>query len=630
MEERILEIVLKARDEASKEIQNVGKEAGGLANLLAGSFKNAAILSGAALAGIAVEAVRSVGAFEESQAAVAQLETVLKSTRNAAGLYKDDLIEQASALERVTSYSDEAIIGTENLLLTFTNIKGTIFQQALPAVLDMSQALGQDLKSSSIQLGKALNDPIQGITALRRVGVSFTDSQQDMIKSLVESGKTIDAQKMILKEIQTEFGGSAEAAGKTFAGSVTRLKNQINNLEESLGGMIVNALQPFIDKASNVATVLVEFFNGAKSLDDVTKSLKENFGGFGEVLGNIITFFATHREAVIALAGAIGGFLAIALIAAGVAMASFIGLSLPVIGIAMLIGAAAALLIANWGNISGFFINLWNSIVAKFNEAKQFIIDILTAIWTVVGPILQSIFDTFSTIFNAIWAVVSYVFNFIWTLIQFYFYLYLAEIQLVLGLIQAVWNAIWGAIGPYVTAIWEGIKNIISGAINGVKTIITTVLTAISQIWENSWKAKYDTVVSWFTKIHNYISDAVNKVKGFFQDLANSITNILSNIHIPTLHISTETKEVMGQKIQVPKLGWYEQGGFVPETMLAVLHKGEFVLSKNMLAGNQPAPIPGNSYSTPISIGPVYVSDSGDVDTLAQRLAFFMQTSGNL
>jgi hypothetical protein len=630
MEERILEIVLKARDEASKEIQNVGKEAGGLANLLAGSFKNAAILSGAALAGLAVEAVRSVGAFEESQAAVSQLEAVLHSTGGVAGVTKDAAIALASSLEKVTSYSDEAVIGAENLLLTFTNIGKNQFPQATQTVLDMSTALGQDLKSSAIQLGKALQDPILGVTALRRVGVNFNEQQQEVIKNLVASGHQLDAQKMILKELQTEFGGSAEAAGKTFGGSVARLKNQINNLEESLGKMIVNALQPFIEKAANVATVLVDFFNGAKSLDDVTKSLKENFGGFGEVLGNIIVFFATHREAVIALAGAIGGFLAIALIAAGVAMASFIGLSLPVIGIAMLIGAAAALLIANWGGISGFFTNLWNSIVAKFNEAKQFIIDVLTAIWTVVGPILQSIFDTFSTIFNAIWAVVSYVFNFIWTLIQFYFYIYLAEIQLVLGLIQAIWNAIWGAIGPYVTTIWEGIKNIISGAINGVKTIISSVLTAISQIWENSWKEKYETVVSWFTKIHNYISDAVNKVKGFFQDLANSITKILTNIHIPTLHIETETKEIMGQKVQVPKLGWYEQGGFVPETMLAVLHKGEFVLSKDMLAGNQAAPIPGNSYNNPISIGPVYVSDSGDVDTLAQRLAFFMQTSGNL
>ena len=75
----------------------------------------------------------------------------------------------------------------------------------------MSPVLGTDASGSAIQLGKALNDPIKGITALTRVGVTFTEQQKDQITTLVESGKTIDAQKIILGELQKEFGGSAEA-----------------------------------------------------------------------------------------------------------------------------------------------------------------------------------------------------------------------------------------------------------------------------------------------------------------------------------------------------------------------------------------------------------------------------------
>jgi hypothetical protein len=99
----------------------------------------------------------------------------------------------------------------------------------------MSAALGQDLQGSIIMIGKALNDPIQGVTALRRVGVSFTQSQMEMIQSLVDSNQTLEAQKLILGELQTEFGGAAEAMGDTFTGQVNKLKVAFGNLGEAIG-----------------------------------------------------------------------------------------------------------------------------------------------------------------------------------------------------------------------------------------------------------------------------------------------------------------------------------------------------------------------------------------------------------
>ena len=417
--ERILEIVLKARDEASAEIQKVGKSAGGVANLLAGSFKNAAIVSGAALAGITVEAFRAIDAFQESEATLAQLDAVLTSTAGAAGVTRDEVINLASSLEQVSTFSDEAVIGAENMLLTFTSIGKEVFPQATKTVLDMSTALGQDLKSSSIQLGKALNDPINGVTALRRVGVQFNDAQQEQIKTLVESGKLLDAQKMILKELQVEFGGSAEAAGKTFGGQLTILKNTINNIEESLGELLVNALKPLIGSLTEVAFDIQGVIEGTITLDEFAAKLKENFGLFGDILGKLITFFATNKDALIALAGAISGFLLIAIFAATAAMISFIGLSAPVIGIALAIGAVGGLLIAHWSEVQTFFTNLWAAIVEKFNTAKTFIETIITNLRDTVSPIVQTIVDHFTMQFNLIANIVSYVFNFVWIIVQY-------------------------------------------------------------------------------------------------------------------------------------------------------------------------------------------------------------------
>lgn len=193
----------------------------------------------------------SVEAYKESENVQAQLKTVLDSTHNAAGVHIDDLNEQAKALQKLTRYSDEAIGEAQGLLLTFTEIKGPVVKEATETVLNMSTALGQDLKSSSIQLGKALNDPITGITALRRVGVNFNDSQKETIKHLVETGQKAKAQAVILKELQTEFGGSAVAAGKTFAGSMDILKNQVNDVQESLGKVVIDGITPFVGASAN-------------------------------------------------------------------------------------------------------------------------------------------------------------------------------------------------------------------------------------------------------------------------------------------------------------------------------------------------------------------------------------------
>lgn len=222
----------------------------------------AAVAVGQAAFNITKDAIGSVIGFlgssvksaNDSENAIAQLVATLKSTHSAAGLTNDELVNMASALQKVTTFSDEAVLGAENLLLTFTNVKGQVFKDSVPLILDMSQALGQDLKSSSIQLGKALNDPIKGITALSRVGVSFTSQQKDQISAMVSAGKTADAQRVILKELTTEFGGSAKAAGKTFAGSLAILKNQMDDVKESIGGAIVKGITPFISKAAEFAS----------------------------------------------------------------------------------------------------------------------------------------------------------------------------------------------------------------------------------------------------------------------------------------------------------------------------------------------------------------------------------------
>jgi len=215
----------------------------------------------------------AIAQASEHEKVMAQTEAVIKSTGGAAGFTADEIESMAHSFQNTTAFSDDAVQSMQNVLLTFTSLKGDVVPQATQAILDMSTALGQDLNSTAIQVGKALQDPINGITALRRVGVNFSESQREVIKSLVETGQTAKAQALILKELNTEFGGSAAAAANTYAGRLAQAKNAVDDLAEAIG----NQLIPPLTEAAKAMTLLL---TGNEQIDAAvrqhTKSVQES------------------------------------------------------------------------------------------------------------------------------------------------------------------------------------------------------------------------------------------------------------------------------------------------------------------------------------------------------------------
>jgi phage-related protein len=213
--------------------------------------KAGALAAGAAGVGALIYTVKTgIGEWEQSQKVTAQTEAVIKSTGKAAGVTTKQVQDLAGSIMKKTGIDDEAVQSGENLLLTFTNIRNEtgknndIFTQATRIMTDMSVALGQDMKTSAIQLGKALNDPVKGMSALRRVGVSFTQAQQDQVKAMVAAGDQMGAQKLILRELTKEFGGSAEAVGKTLPGQLAIVRESFNNFAGDLVGKTI----PYIEQ----------------------------------------------------------------------------------------------------------------------------------------------------------------------------------------------------------------------------------------------------------------------------------------------------------------------------------------------------------------------------------------------
>lgn len=189
-----------------------------------------------------------VDGLVEAERRSAQTAAVLKSTGEAAHVSAEGVTTLVTQLRDLSGVSGGTIRDGANMLLTFTRVRNEvglgndIFTQATRSALDMSVAMGEDMKSSSMRLGKALNDPISGLTALRRVGVQFTDTQKTMIQGFVESGDMASAQKVILHELATEFGGSAAAFGETTAGQMEKAKNAFSVVKMELAAGLAPAL----------------------------------------------------------------------------------------------------------------------------------------------------------------------------------------------------------------------------------------------------------------------------------------------------------------------------------------------------------------------------------------------------
>jgi hypothetical protein len=210
--------------------------------------------------------------MQDSAKVSAQTEAVLKSTGGTANVTAGHIDKLASSLLKKSGIDDEVIKSGENMLLTFTNIRNEagkgndVFDQATKTLVDMAVALGKDPKTAAIQLGKALQDPIKGISALHRVGVQFTDGQKAQIKAMVDAGDRMGAQKVILKELNKEFGGSAEAAGKTLPGQLSRLSETFKNLAASVTEAMIPSLLAVVGPLQTVAQYLADHQKVAQAL----------------------------------------------------------------------------------------------------------------------------------------------------------------------------------------------------------------------------------------------------------------------------------------------------------------------------------------------------------------------------
>lgn len=241
----------------------------------------AGVVSIRAFTGMLSNSISEAVAAREAQA---DLAATLKSTGFAAGVTQEELNKMANSLQAVTNFEDDAITKSQAMLLTFTKIGKDIFPEATEATLNMAQKFKTDASQAAIQLGKALNDPIGGVTALRRVGVMLTDQQEAQIKTMVKAGDVAAAQRVILAELSTEFGGLARAS----ADPLKQFQNQLSNVQEDLG----TALLPALDSAAKAIGKIIEEGNKTGELQSAFMVIGDAADLAAKAIGGVVSILA--------------------------------------------------------------------------------------------------------------------------------------------------------------------------------------------------------------------------------------------------------------------------------------------------------------------------------------------------
>jgi hypothetical protein len=409
-QETILKIIIDAENKTNavfKEVNGKIKEHEKNLKDVTEMSRGLAVAGGVAFGAIAFGVTKMVEASQESAKVQAQLGSVLKSTGGIAGITASKAIELSQALQKQTTYGDEAILSAENMLLTFTNIKDNIFPDATKIVLDMSTALGQDLQSSAMQVGKALQDPIMGVTALRRVGVNFSESQVEVIKALVETGKTAEAQAMIMKELNAEFGGSASAQTETYAGKLKMLNERIGDIYESIGNSLLPILNELLNKINPIITKIGEWI-------EKNPELNKNIIIIAGAIAGLVTVIGILGLAIPPIIIGFNGII-VACSALGTALVFLatnpIGIVIVAIGLLI---AGGVLLYQNWDIVKSKLIEIWDKIVSVFKISINIIVGIVATAFSLIGIDIKQVMGdiviiirTSLTIIQTIWKGVT-------------------------------------------------------------------------------------------------------------------------------------------------------------------------------------------------------------------------------
>jgi phage-related minor tail protein len=461
------------------------------------------------------------------------------------------LQDYATAQMKMTGIDDDVIKTAQAKLLTFKNLAssagemGGMFDRATAVSADMAAVFGGDASSNAVLLGKALNDPVKGLASLSRVGVQFTEDQKELIKGMVESGDVAGAQTLIMKELETQVGGTAEASAT--AGEI--MKAKFDDAVQSLGTTLMPVFEGIVGFIADTFVPAME--NGAAGV-------KAFLGWFGDNQGWLVPVLSGIGGALLGLATYTTAMGIAASIAAAGGLPAIIGatwawtaalLANPITWIILGIGALVAAIVAlamNWEAVTAWVHEVWGSFVSWLTDGLNSLASWWDGLWS---GIATALYDT-------------------WTSITTWFE---SAVSAVLTWFRNNWQNILGFItGPIGMAIsW------ISGNWAEIVDFFESALKNIGKWFSDTFEGIGEVVRTIFGNIVGFVKAPLNAI-------ISAINSAIRGINSLKIDVPDWVPGIGGQKwgFSIPTIPALAKGGFVTSPTTALIgEKGPEVVT---------------------------------------------------
>lgn len=517
----------KAAADTGKKVQGAGSKFAGIAKGVATGFAVGAVLS---------FGKSSVKAAEESAVASEKLASTMRGAGDATGKAAAAAEKYAGKLSKQTGIDDEVVMGGQAILATFHSVSGEagrtagIFDRATAAGADLAAAGFGSIESNAVQLGKALEDPTKGMTALAKSGVTFTAQQKAQIVAMQKSGNLLGAQKIVLGAVEGQVKGTAAAT----ATSSAKMATAFGNFQEAIGAVLLPIISKLMDSLSGVFAFITA--NSGWLVPIVLA-----------VTGLAVAFLAISKAIAITKAAIEGVTLVWRLLNLAFA-ASPIGL------IVIAILAVIAILVLLYLKVAWFR----NAVNAAFNA----VLGVAKYVWNAILTVIQFVWNWLKRNWPLVLGILTGPIGLAVVLIIRYWDQITGGLKKVLGWFQTGWSAAYNAvIKPILDAVgWieRAFGDMISW-LGGVPGAIGRALAGV-----------FNAVISPFKAAWQWIQDHIlGPLKGAWNGIANVVNAV---------HIKTPGLKVAGHTI-VPSFDWrppfriptLDQGGIISGPTLALL-----------------------------------------------------------
>ncbi len=656
-DERILQIILQAKDQATAVIESVGKnveKTGGIIEKMSTQFKIAgSVMIGAGVAGGAMmldwvnkaanaqEEMARVDAILGNTAKAMQFTTeVIKGNEGAIKSQTDAIESQLKqrqaqlTIARLTDNKTEteaiqkqiaALKIQEAQLVQTAVVKDKVVQVANKNALSFERLrqITDEVSASYIRLG--FDDETTANVFAKNLSITKDTAeakkllglQADLARAkgigLAEAGQAVTLAMMgssrILKQwgIELEDNATKEqifaALQEKVGGTAEKASGTYKVAMERMGVQITNIkeklgerLLPTITNFIDKITVVIDRLNSANpQIFDTIVKITALATAFAFIGGPILLFL---------------GFLPTITAGFGILM----GAILPVTAIILGLAAVAYIFYQTWTNNWGGIQEKVQAVVSWLQQLPAMIMPFITQFIL----ILQQIFTVISQNVMQFVVAVAPLFQSAWQNIQ-------NAIQFGLTIIWNIWQAIWPALVQIFSGVWEAIQGIFQIAWGLLQLGIAVGLAVISGDWSKAWNAVKVAFEDIWNGLVKFFTGIWETIKGIIRGGINAIIGMLNGF--------IENINRVGAKVgvNIGKIPTFQEGGLVAQTGPAFLHAGEYVLSRDMLIGRKPAPaFATTNYNSPININVASVRGMEDIDSIAHRLDFYLRTSGRI